>query len=295
MDENITLDATTGAPLGEISQAPPALEAFLDKHQMKLIALAVLLTILAIVYVIVKGINQSNEETAGALLTKAEDLSELQTVVKNHGDTQAAFSAKVLLAEKQWEDGQQDDAISTLKDFVESDRDHPARPVLVVSNDPDAGGLTKAQALDIPIACVDHKPFGKDRAAFEAALQSLLEAARPDILCLAGFMRILTPEFTAKWDGRMLNIHPSLLPKYKGLHTHARALAAGDAAHGCSVHQVTAALDDGPILGQAQIAVGPDDTADTLAMRLLPLEHALYPAVLRRFAVGDYRRLDLQG
>ena len=128
MDENTTLDATTGAPLGEISQAPPALEAFLDKHQMKLIALAVLLTILAIVYVIVKGINQSNEETAGALLTKAEDLSELQTVVKNHGDTQAAFSAKVLLAEKQWEDGQQDDAISTLKAFVESDRDHPARP-----------------------------------------------------------------------------------------------------------------------------------------------------------------------
>ena len=128
MAENTTLDATTGAPLGEISQEPPALEVFLDKHQMKLIALAVLLTIAAIVYVVVKGINQSNEETAGALLTKAEDLSELQTVVKNHGDTEAAFSAKVLLAEKQWADGQQEDAISTLKDFVDSDRDHPARP-----------------------------------------------------------------------------------------------------------------------------------------------------------------------
>ncbi len=128
MAENTTLDATTGAPLGEISQAPPAFEAFLDRHQMKLIVLAVLLTIAAIAYVIVKGINQSNEETAGALLMKAEDLSELQAVVKNHGDTQAAFSAKVLLAEKQWEDGQQDDAINTLKTFVETDRDHPARP-----------------------------------------------------------------------------------------------------------------------------------------------------------------------
>jgi len=128
MAEHTTLDATTGAPLGEISQAPPALEAFLDKHQMKLIALAVILTILAIVYVIMKGVHQSNEETAGALLTKAENLSDFQSVVKNYGDTEAAFSAKVMLAEKQWEDGQQDDAVSTLKAFVESDRNHPARP-----------------------------------------------------------------------------------------------------------------------------------------------------------------------
>ena len=128
MAEHTTLDATTGAPLGEISQAPPAFEVFLDKHQMKLIALAVILAILAIVFVILKGVKESNEATAGALLTKAEDLSELQAVVKNHGDTAAAFSAKVLLAEKQWEDGQQDSAIVTLKAFVESDRDHPARP-----------------------------------------------------------------------------------------------------------------------------------------------------------------------
>lgn len=128
MAENTTLDATTGAPLGEISQAPPALEVFLDKHQTKLIVLAVLLTIGAIVLVVIKGINESNEETAGALLTEAEELSELQAVVNNHGNTQAAYSAKVLLAEKQWEDGQQDDAIATLKAFVESDRDHPARP-----------------------------------------------------------------------------------------------------------------------------------------------------------------------
>ena len=185
---------------------------------------------------------------------------------------------------------------SNMVALVDSMRgDHPARAVLVVSNDPDAGGLAKAQKLGIPTASVDHKPFGKDRAAFEAALQDTLEAAAPDIICLAGFMRILTPDFTAKWDGRMLNIHPSLLPKYKGLHTHARALEAGDTEHGCSVHEVTAALDDGPILGQARLSVSPDDTPDTLAARLLPLEHALYPAVLRRFAGGDRARVDLQG
>lgn len=128
MSEHTTLDATTGAPLGEISQAPPALEVFLDKHQMKLIVLAVILTIVAIVAVIMKGVKKSNEETAGAMLSKAEDISGLQAVVKNHGDTEAAFSAKVLLAEKQWEEGQQDDAIATLKAFVDGDRAHPARP-----------------------------------------------------------------------------------------------------------------------------------------------------------------------
>ena len=172
--------------------------------------------------------------------------------------------------------------------------DHPARPVLVLSNDPDAGGLAKARDLHIPTLAVDHKPFGKDRAGFEAALQAALETAAPDIICLAGFMRILTPEFTAKWAGRMLNIHPSLLPKYKGLHTHARALEAGELEHGCSVHEVTAELDDGPVLGQARIAVHADDTPDTLAARLLPLEHQLYPAVLRRFAQGDRRPVSLQ-
>ena len=165
--------------------------------------------------------------------------------------------------------------------------DHPARPVLVLSNDPQAGGLAKAREMSIPTFAVDHKPFGKDRAAFETALQRALSAAKPDIICLAGFMRILTPAFTAQWEGRMLNIHPSLLPKYKGLHTHSRALEAGDTEHGCTVHEVTAALDDGPILGQARLAVQADDTPDTLAARLLPLEHQLYPAVLRRFAQGD--------
>lgn len=165
--------------------------------------------------------------------------------------------------------------------------DHPARPVLVFSNDPDAGGLARAQALGIPTAVTDHRPFGKDRAGFEAALQKHLDAAAPDIICHAGFMRILTPAFVGRWQGRMLNIHPSLLPKYPGLHTHAAALAAGDAMHGCTVHEVTPVLDGGPILGQARLPIQPGDTPQTLAARLLPLEHQLYPAVLRRFASGD--------
>ena len=165
--------------------------------------------------------------------------------------------------------------------------DHPARPVLVLSNDPAAGGLAKAAALGVATAAVDHRPFGKDRAAFEAELLKPLLAAEPDIICLAGFMRILTPGFIRRFEGRMLNIHPSLLPKYPGLHTHQRALDAGDAEAGCSVHEVTADLDAGPLLGQARVPVLPGDTADTLAARVLVQEHRLYPAVLRRFAAGD--------
>lgn len=165
--------------------------------------------------------------------------------------------------------------------------DHPARPCLVLSNVPGAGGLARAADLNVPTACVDHRSFAGDRAAFERALHGTLMEHRPDILCLAGFMRILTPAFTDKWTGRMLNIHPSLLPKYKGLETHARAIAAGDAEAGCSVHEVTAALDDGPILGQARVPIHPGETPDTLAARILPMEHHLYPAVLRRFAGGD--------
>lgn len=165
--------------------------------------------------------------------------------------------------------------------------DHPARPVLVLANRPDAGGLARAAELGVATAVVDHRPYKGDRHAFEAALQQVLMAASPDILCLAGFMRILTPEFIAQWSGRMLNIHPSLLPKYRGLHTHARALAAAEVEHGCSVHEVTGSLDDGPILGQARLKVLADDTAETLAKRVLALEHQLYPAVLRRFAAAD--------
>lgn len=171
--------------------------------------------------------------------------------------------------------------------------DHPARPVLVASNDPAAAGLARAAELGVPTAAVDHRAFKGDRAAFEAALLDPLLAARPDIICLAGFMRILTPDFVRRFEGRMLNIHPSLLPKYPGLHTHARALEAGDREAGATVHLVTPVLDDGPILGQARVPVQPGDTAETLAARVLKAEHRLYPAALRRFAGGDASRLDL--
>ncbi|MGP3699099.1 phosphoribosylglycinamide formyltransferase [Rhodobacter sp. NSM] len=171
--------------------------------------------------------------------------------------------------------------------------DHPARPVLVASNDPQAAGLARAAALGVPVAAVDHRPFHGDRAAFEAALLQPILAAEPDILCLAGFMRVLTADFVGRFEGRMLNIHPSLLPKYQGLHTHQRALDAGDVEAGCTVHEVTAALDDGPILGQARVPVLPGDTAETLAARVLAREHVLYPAVLRRFAAGDRSPLQL--
>lgn len=170
---------------------------------------------------------------------------------------------------------------------------HPARPVLVLSNRPEAAGLPRAQALGVSTTVVDHRPFGADRAGFEAALHQQLQAATPDIICCAGFMRILSPGFVTLWQDRMLNIHPSLLPKYPGLHTHAAALAAGDTTHGCSVHLVTSVLDGGPVLGQARLAVRPGDTPDTLAARLLPLEHRLYPAVLRRFASGERTLIEL--
>lgn len=177
---------------------------------------------------------------------------------------------------------------SNMVRLVESmTNDHPARCVLVASNDPGAAGLQRAADLGIATAAVDHRVFKGDRPAFEAALQSVLAQAQPDILCLAGFMRILTEGFVQHWQGRMLNIHPSLLPKYQGLNTHARALAAGDQQAGCTVHLVTPALDDGPILGQARVPVMPGDTETDLAARVLEQEHKLYPAVLARFAAGD--------
>jgi phosphoribosylglycinamide formyltransferase-1 len=166
------------------------------------------------------------------------------------------------------------------------DADHPAVPCLVVSNRADAGGLARAAALGLPTACVDHRTHAS-REDFEAALMGPLAAAGTELVCLAGFMRVLTPGFIAAWAGRMLNIHPSILPLFPGLDTHARALAAGMAVHGCTVHEVTPELDCGPILGQAVIPVRPDDTPQALAARLLPMEHRLYPAVLRRFAAGD--------
>jgi len=171
--------------------------------------------------------------------------------------------------------------------------DHPARPVLVVSNDPKSAGLDKARDLGIAASAIDHRPFGRDREGFEAALHARLLEAGPDVLCLAGFMRILSSGFVEQWRGRMLNIHPSLLPKYKGLDTHRRAIENGDKQAGCSVHEVTADLDGGPVLGQARVPVLPDDTPETLAARVLVQEHRLYPAVLRRFVSGDRRRIDL--
>ena len=173
--------------------------------------------------------------------------------------------------------------------------DHPARPAVVFSNNEDAGGIAWAKAQGLATAVVDHRPYGADRAAFEAAVTAALAFHAPDIICLAGFMRKLTGGFTDAWAGRMINIHPSLLPLYKGLDTHARALAAGDATHGCTVHEVTAALDDGPILGQAHLPVRADDTAQSLAARVLKLEHQLYPAVLRRFAAGDRTPVQIKG
>jgi phosphoribosylglycinamide formyltransferase-1 len=174
--------------------------------------------------------------------------------------------------------------VALLRDMAE---DRAAAPVLVASNDPAAQGLDRAAALGVPTAAVDHRAFAGDRAAFEAALLKPLLAARPDIVCLAGFMRVLTPDFVDLFRGRMLNIHPSLLPNYPGLHTHARALAAGDREAGCTVHVVTPVLDDGPVLGQARVPVLPGDTEATLGARVLAMEHRLYPAVLRRFVRGD--------
>lgn len=173
--------------------------------------------------------------------------------------------------------------------------DHPARACVVMSNSATAGGLALAEARGVPTEIVRHQPFHGDREGFEAALEGAVAPHQPDLICLAGFMRILTPEFVAPWAGRMLNIHPSLLPKYKGLNTHARALESGDAVHGCTVHEVTTKLDDGPILGQATVPVLPDDTVGSLAARVLQQEHILYPLVLRRFVDGDRSPVTLQG
>ena len=162
----------------------------------------------------------------------------------------------------------------------------------VVSNRPGAGGLTIAQHAGIETALIDHQRYAT-REAFDQDLAGVVDSAQPDLIVLAGFMRILTPSFIAAYEGRMLNIHPSLLPKYKGLHTHQRALDAGEAEAGCTVHEVTPELDDGPILGQARVPVLPGDTADSLAARVLVQEHKLYPLVLRRFAKGCRDRLEI--
>lgn len=157
---------------------------------------------------------------------------------------------------------------------------YPAKPVLVASNRPDAKGLETAAAAGIPTLAIDHKLYGKDREAFERALDKALTDAGTEIIALAGFMRVLTPWFVSRWEGRMINIHPSLLPKYKGLDTHQRAIDAGDTEAGCTVHWVTAGVDEGEIIAQASVPILPGDTAETLAARTLPEEHRLYPRAL---------------
>jgi phosphoribosylglycinamide formyltransferase-1 len=166
------------------------------------------------------------------------------------------------------------------------DNDYPAEIALVLSNRPDAGGLGVARAAGIATDVVDHAAFGKDRAAFDRALQAVLEKYRIDIVCLAGFMRLLTPGFVAQWPERMLNIHPALLPAFKGLDTHKRALAAGAKMHGATVHFVVAEMDAGPIVAQGAVAVHTGDSEAALAARVLAVEHRIYPAALKLVAEG---------
>jgi formyltetrahydrofolate-dependent phosphoribosylglycinamide formyltransferase len=167
-----------------------------------------------------------------------------------------------------------------------ADPGFPAAIVLVLSNVAGAPGLAVAEAAGVPTALVEHRRFGHDRAAHEAAVQAALHGAGVDLVCLAGYMRVLTPYLVGLWRGRMLNIHPSLLPAFPGLNTHARALAAGVKLHGCTVHLVTEGTDEGPILAQAAVPVLPGDDVDTLAARVLAAEHALYPAALAAFIRG---------
>jgi len=164
--------------------------------------------------------------------------------------------------------------------------DYPAEIALVVSNRPDAPGLSHARSAGIATAIVDHTLFGDERAAFERALDGELRKSRIDLVCLAGFMRLLTPWFVARWSGRMLNIHPSLLPQFKGLHTHRRALEAKVKRHGATVHFVVPEMDSGPIVAQDSVAVRDGDTEATLAARVLEIEHQIYPRALRAVAEG---------
>jgi len=164
-------------------------------------------------------------------------------------------------------------------------KDYPAEIALVVSNRPDAAGHDHARSSGIPTAVIDHTKFGGGRETFEHALDRQLREQRIDLVCLAGFMRLLTPWFVNRWSGRMLNIHPSLLPQFKGLHTHRRALEAGVKRHGATVHFVVAEMDAGPIVMQDSVAVHENDTVETLAARVLELEHQIYPRALRAVAL----------
>jgi phosphoribosylglycinamide formyltransferase 1 len=167
--------------------------------------------------------------------------------------------------------------------------DYPAEIVLVVSNRADAAGLEKARASGVSTAVIESKPFGKDRAAFEAALQAVLDRHNIELICLGGFMRLFTAEFARAWHGRMLNIHPSLLPSFPGLDPHGQALRAGVKISGATVHFVIPETDAGPILMQGAVAVSDHDTAETLSERILEVEHRIYPDALRLLATGAVR------
>jgi phosphoribosylglycinamide formyltransferase 1 len=166
---------------------------------------------------------------------------------------------------------------------------YPAEIALVLSNRPEAAGLAAAEARGIPTAVVDHRPHGSDRAAFEYALQGILNEHRVELICLAGFMRLFTPEFVLHWQGRMLNIHPSLLPSFPGLDPHGQALRAGVKISGATVHFVIPETDAGPIIAQAAVPVRDDDNVDTLAARVLAVEHRVYPLALALLAAGRIR------
>ena len=180
---------------------------------------------------------------------------------------------------------------SNMVALIEAAKDlrYPAEIVLVVSNDPTAEGLKRAAASGIRTSVVDHKAFGKDREAFERALQRELENFKIELICLAGFMRLLTPWFVKQWEGRILNIHPALLPAFKGLDTHARAIEAGVKEHGATVHFVVPEMDAGPIIAQGVVPVLPGDTEAALAARVLEVEHRIYPQALRLVAEGRVR------
>jgi phosphoribosylglycinamide formyltransferase-1 len=170
--------------------------------------------------------------------------------------------------------------------------DFPAEIALVLSNVPGAGGLERAREFGIAIATVDHRLHGKDREAFERAMDEVLRVNQIEIVALAGFMRIMTPWFVRRWEGRLLNIHPSLLPLFRGTHTHRQALETGVAEHGCSVHFVVPELDAGPVIAQAKVPVLPGDDEDSLAKRVLVQEHLLYPLALAEVASGRVALVD---
>jgi phosphoribosylglycinamide formyltransferase-1 len=177
---------------------------------------------------------------------------------------------------------------SNMVALIEAAKDdaYPAEIALVLSNEPEAQGLVRAREAGITTAVVDHRTFGKDRESFEHAMQAVLEEHHIDLICLAGFMRLLTPWLVGRWQGRMLNIHPALLPEFKGLDTHARALAAGVKRHGATVHFVVPEMDSGPIIAQESVPVLEADTPETLAARVIQVEHRIYPLALKRVAEG---------